>query len=572
MQLPYKGVSVLGICSGRSLILFGLVLLCATAALAAAPTNAPARELSLKEYLDLVLERNESLQVRSLELQIARKRLKSEKGAFEPDLLLGYDHVVTDRENTAEQRRSTGVAIFEEKNNIYTTGIEGLVPTGAKVRIGYTLRDLRNNLQDPLPGTIYTNKPGEEYQSFAGISLTQPLLKNAWFPATMANVRLAGLVGDVAFQEYRRQLMLVITTAEASYWNLYLAQEQVRFFRESVRLSEGLVHDNEERFRAGSGSELEVLEAKAGLALRRTKLAEAQQKYFETAAQVSNLMSEVLGEEMPVVRAADSPSVKPVPEFVESGKLAFDLNPDYLAQTKKLEQENIRVAYAKNQRLPQLDLKGSYGLNGLGPDVSSSWEDVVNAGFPSWTAGVELNIPLAGNIKGRNDLDVARLRKQQALVTLQETENQILNSITTALRKMRSAQGSVRDYEQIVSFNQGLLETEMKRLEIGKVDSRRVLDIDAALLESKTAVIEAMVLSERARLELQLVQGTVLKARAMELTRQDLEKRTIRRLGDAGVSSEAYQQYLKQRSALAERSRSSALVSPFSGSGRSALP
>lgn len=524
----------------------------------AATSDPPAiRELRLKEFLSLVLERNESLQIRSLEVRIAEKRLKAESGIYEPELLLGYDRVENERENTAEQRRSSGVAVFEEKNNIYTTGIEGLVPTGAKVRLGYTLRDLRNNLQDPPFGTIFTNKPGEEYQSFAGISLTQPLLKNAWFSSTMANIRLAGFAGDVAFQEYRRQLMIVVTTAEAAYWNLFLTQEQVRFFRESVRLAESLVADNEERLQAGRGSELEVLEARSGAALRRTKLAEAEQKYFETTAQISGLMAETVNDSVPTVRAKDAPQANPPPDFLDSGKAAFELNPDYLSQSKKLEQENIRVSYAKNQRLPQLDLKGSYGLNGLGASPGSSWDDIQHGGFPSWSAGVELNIPLAGGIRGRNEYSAAKLRKEQALLMLKEIENQILNAITTALRKLRATENSVRDYEQIMAFNQELLDSELKGLEAGKVNSRRILDIDAALFEAKNAVVEAKVQSARARLELELVQGSVLKARSLELSRKDLEDQTIRNLRDSGVTSAAYGQLPKDTAAASPESQKS---------------
>jgi outer membrane protein TolC len=341
-------------------------------------------------------------------------------------------------------------------------------------------------------------------------------------------------------------MMLVITTAEASYWNLFLAQEQVRFFRDSVRLSENLVRDNREKFDAGRGSELEVLEAKAGLALRRSKLAEAEQKYFETAAQMSTLISEEATEDRALFRATDSPKgTNQVPQFAESGRFAFELNPDYLSQLKKLEQEDIRVAYAKNQRLPQLDLKASYGLNGLGSDLQSSWDDIQYAGFPSWAAGVELHIPLGGGIRVKNELDAAKLRKQQALVSLQEIEKQILNAITTSLQKIRSAQGSVQDYEEIVTFNQNLLESELSRLEVGKTDVRRVLDVEAALFEARNSVVEAKVRNERARLELELVEGTVLRSRVLEAPGSGIQRRAARFLKDAGLSEDQYQELLK---------------------------
>jgi outer membrane protein TolC len=221
------------------------------------------------------------------------------------------------------------------------------------------------------------------------------------------------------------------------------------------------------------------------------------------------------------------------------------MNPDYLSQTKKLQQENIRLAYAKNQRLPQLDLKASYGLNGLGPNTWSSWEDAEHGGFPSFSAGVELRVPLAGGIRGRNGLDVAKLRKQEALLSLHEIESQVLNSITASLWKIRSSVTSILDYEQIVAFSRERLDTEMKRLEVGKVGAQRVLDADAALLEAKNAVVEARVRTGRAGLELELAQGTVLQSRNLESSQHAVRDRTLRLLRDAGMPPEQYQEWLK---------------------------
>ena len=277
-------------------------------------------------------------------------------------------------------------------------------------------------------------------------------------------------------------------------------------------------------------------------------------------------MAEVVSDTMPVLRATDAPKANPAPEFADIGKAAFEMNPDYLAQSKKLQQENIRVAYAKNQRLPQLDLKGSYGLNGLGSDPASSWDDITHGGYPSWSAGVELHIPLGGGIRGRNELGAAKLRKEQALLMLKEIENQMLNAITTTLRKLRTAAKSVRDYEQIVAFNQDLMDTELKRLEAGKTNSQRVLEVDAALLEARNAVVEAKVQSERARLELELVQGSVLQDRSMEPTRKELEERTLQRLRDAGVRPAAYRELPKGPAVAPEPPKFSSPGSPANGS------
>jgi outer membrane protein TolC len=528
-----------------SLVIAGMMLLelTASATFQSGATNA----LALKDFVQLVLQRNETIQIRLLELAITKKRLGAERGIFEPELVASYDRVENKRENTAEQRRSTGVLIFEEDNNIYNGGLEALIPTGAKIRLGYTLRDLRNNLQEPPVGTIVTNTPRGEYQTFVGISLTQPLLKNAWFTATLANIRLAAIASEIAYQEYRRQMMVIISTAEAAYWNLYMAQEQVRFFRDSVALAESLVADNRQRLQAGRGSELEVLESEAGLALRKSKLAEAEQKYFETTAQLLGFLSESASLNT-WIQATEEPAAAPEPVPVslsESGMVAFELNPDYLTQLKRVNQAGIRVSYAKNQRLPQLDLRGSFGLNGLGESPGASWEEVQTEDFPSLTAGIELRIPLGGGIKTKNELHAAKLGQQQAVVALNDLRTQILNAIENAIRKLKSARASIGNYDMVVNFNRTLLETERARVEVGRVESRRVLEADASLFEARNSELEAKVQAQRAQLELELLQGSLLKDRNFDVSQKVLQRKLEEIFQKVGIAPQHYQDLLK---------------------------
>jgi len=535
-----------------------LVMACLTSLTAQAQmaSESPAPEqLTLRSYLRRVLEQNETVQVRLLEMEITRRKVLAERGIFEPELVGGPEHVENNRENTAEQRRNTSSlfgggfsSFFGERNNIYNGGIESLAPSGARVRLGYTLRRLDNTYQSGGASTVASNQFGPpEYQTFVGASLTQPLLKNGGWNATFASIRLAAVSSEVAFQEYRRQLMITVSAAEAAYWNLYLSQQQLLFFRESVTLAETLLSDNKAKLDAGRGTELEVLEAEAGLALRRSKQSEAVQKYYEAANRLITLYSgSVMGTNSLVI-AADEPTERNVPiSYFEGWQLAFDWNPDYLSQRKKAVAEDIRLAYAKNQRWPQLDLKASYGLNGLGDSPSRSWDDIESGDFPSWAVGLELRFPLAGGIKTRHELDAAKIRQKQALLTLKEIETQIANALHTAIQKVFSGRDSVAGYQSAVKFNQNLLETELERLKVGRVESRKVLEVEADLFEAKSALTEAMVLYQRALLELELIQGAVLKVRNLELTQRELEERTAQFVRRGELPDEQYRRVLAE--------------------------
>src|SRR5260221_10546320 len=111
-------------------------LLALVAALLPGPAVADSRlttDLTLNELLRRVVERNEGVQGKVMEVEIARRKAAGEKGAFEPDLVIGYDRVDNKRQTTVQEQASLGSGVFDEKNNIYNAGLEGLVPLGSKI-------------------------------------------------------------------------------------------------------------------------------------------------------------------------------------------------------------------------------------------------------------------------------------------------------------------------------------------------------------------------------------------------------------------------------------------------------
>jgi hypothetical protein len=70
------------------------------------------------------------------------------------------------------------------------------------------------------------------------------------------------------------------------------------------------------------------------------------------------------------------------------------------------------------------------------------------------------------------------------------------------------------------------LNTQLERLQVGRVESRKVLEVEAALFESRNAVLESLVQYERAHLELELVQGATLASRDLDFSQPELQDRT----------------------------------------------
>jgi outer membrane protein len=479
-------------------------------------------DLRLPDLVRLVLERNETLQGRLMSFEAQRRRAHGEYGIFEPELYGSVTHEVNNRKNTAEQQASLlGAPTFNETNNIYESGIQSFIPTGAKVQLGYSLHDLFNNLQ-PTRGV--TNG---EFQTFFGVTVTQPLLKNFGTAASMAGIRMAAISNKMAFQEYRRELMGLISATEATYWNLYLAQEQVRFFEESVKTAEQILRDNRTRLEAGKGSELDVLEAQAGVGLRQAKLGEARQKVTDAVNRVLSLMAQEAPSTPLPVRAVDAPQIaSDLPDFQALRPAVFESNPDYLVAEERVQQAMVRHGFAKNQRLPEFNIKGSYGLNGLGDSPGTSFEDVEHQSEPSWYIGAELHIPLAGGMRTRAEVSATRLELESSERALRGVQIELLNALNTAWNKLKTTRGSVTNYQVAVSYNQNLFQAALTRLDAGKLDSRKVLEVEGDLLEARVSVVESLVQSKLASLEVEMVQGQLLRRRHLEITQAELQAAT----------------------------------------------
>jgi len=512
-----------------------------------ADNESPVVELKLSDYLQEVLQHNESIQAQMFEAEANRRKARGEYGIFEPDFKTSLLRESNQRTNNVqEQAAQSGQSSFSERNTIYDGGVESLFPTGGKIRLGATQSDLVNNVNpNPLAflgGAPLTNFT-QQYQTFVGATVTQPLLKNAGFTPTLAAIRLAALDSEIAFQQYRRQLMATIYQSEGAYWNLYYAQEQVRFFDDSVAVAQNVLDDSREKLSAGQGAELDVMEAQSALALRNTKRNDAMQNYYDAVGHLQTLtgsapMPYQIGSGGSAIRVVDEPGETNVPlSYADSFYQAFELNPDYLIQQEKMNQENVRLGFARNQLLPELNFKAGYGYNGLGVTPGESWNVAVSQNFPSWSLGLELTVPLGGNIKGRNAYSAARLNLQQAYLNLRGAQTEIGNALNVSIQKAQAWQQSIQSYKTVVHYNEELLKTEFERLKAGTVEARKVLEVEADLLDSRQELASALTRHRRALLEVELNSGTILKQRGLDITREELKRQTAKLLEQYDGSS-----------------------------------
>lgn len=470
-----------------------------------------------------VVEHNESVQARLLAFHAARSQRHAEIGAFEPTVFATGAHVDRSKPNTIEVERSLrSGGVFDERNDNYAAGVEFATAAGTRVRVGASGNELRNNIQR----TTFIDLDAE-FETQVGVTVEQPLLRGFGPAASLAALRLAARTSEMAYQEYRRAFMQVVADAEVTYWQLYFAQQELRLSGESVGLANTLLSDMRASLEAGRGSQLDVLEAEAGLAVRKSREALSRQRRIEALNRMAAFLGGASGSGPAQLVAVEAPRARAIAVSAEEGtQAAMMMSPDKLRFEAQVAQEEIRLRYARNQRLPQLDLKASYGTHGLGFDWNSAWADVERREFEDWTVSLEMRVPIGGGIRGRNEVRAARQRLMQAERIVADVDAQLRTGLSTAQQRVAESYDAVQRFQAVVDFRVNLLDARLKSRDVGRVDSRAVLEAEQDLFAARLDQLQSEIEYQKALLELQLISGTLLQGRGLEIEFAELEQRT----------------------------------------------
>lgn len=474
----------------------------------------PTVSITLEECRQRVLMHNLEIAAGKSGWLATVRAYHAERGAiYEPYVVVGMENAHTERENTAERLIALGVDDFEETTRVYDLRIEQPLPTGGRLGFGYTLRDIENNLREQrdLEGA------DREYDGFLGLTFSQPLLKNGGFSVVYARLWLAREESEATFQEWRRQLMRSMAGAESAYWNLSIAGRRAEFRADSVRVSERILEDFRERAAAGRATDLEVRQAEAGWAVREAQYLEARRELRAASNRLRTFFSDALTEAETLLVAADPPVLQPARIDLEDAlRQTLALHPEYLIRVHRVEQDHVRLAFARNQRRPRLDFEASYGFNGLGESQAEAWDRIQDSGHVAWSVGLQLRAPLALGIRERNEYDAAWLRARQGAMMLDNASISLRNQLVSDLESVLSYFQQAERYRQMLDMHESLLETELERMAQGRSDSRKVLDAEQALTEAREAHAMSMTRHRIAWVELELSMGTLLLNRDAE--------------------------------------------------------
>ena len=449
---------------------------------------APAGEtlnLDLQKAIQLALAKTFRIKIEEFTPQIAEARQRSVSGKFDPTLEASYTYdsnqqelrtLNTDiNEPTVVPGGETPDLFARQDGQEIDTAIAGLLPWGMTYDIGPSLSIDGDSRRDPG----YTR-----YNSFFGLSLSQPLLRNFGTDVNLADIRIARADRAISNWQLRQQVIDVVTDTIAVYCELYFAIENLAVERRSRFLAEQLLNDNIKRAEIGVMSPLDVMQARADLASREERVLVAERAVYDNENLLKQLVTDeifrILDTRLQIV-TPELPATEP-PDRTRDFARAFEIRPDYRQALLDIQKRQITTVFTRNQALPRLDLVASFGVNGIDTDLANSFERVTGQANnnTAWNAGAIFSVPIPNNT-GLGNLEASKLEALRSLVELKRLEQAILVEADNAAGQIDTTRKRIEASRVAREFAQQTLEAAQTRLSSGTTTTFEVLQFQRDL-------------------------------------------------------------------------------------------
>jgi outer membrane protein TolC len=306
-----------------------------------------------------------------------------------------------------------------------------------------------------------------------------------------------------------------------TYYELLFSVADADSRRSSLVLAEQLVADNQSRLDLGTATPLEVSQAQSEAATRFGQVLDADLAIYQNANLLKRLISRditsLLKTQLNLVDALPNPSLAPDPIY--SAATGLENRRDYRSQLTLAEQDDIRLAYDQNQLLPTIDLRGSFGFNGLDSSFRRSFNRVADTRDEDWAVGLTVEIPL-GSTSEKARRDATQLRKEQRLLQIKDLEQSIIVEVDNAARSVLINKQKYDTSRSARSFAEKVAQSEGEKLKAGISTSYTVLQLQRDATEARTQELRAMVNYQNALADLRRAQGTLLAEYKVDLPGQ----------------------------------------------------
>lgn len=488
--------------SFRAAIALGLV--------ASAQSVAAAEEikLSLADAVRTAIANDADLYIAREDVEVAGSGVLLARAVFTPRV---FGEVYGSRDDLAPTATSFPAIDSKLAGSI---GVSGRVQTGLTYTVSAGL--LRESYDDPF-SSVY--KPATT--STVRAEIVQPLLRGG-FSAARRPITVASLRRTRSEQELRARIETSISDVVVAYWNFVRVRAERDARASAVQLAMDQVDESQRLLRLGTGTDLDVVEAQAGVSRRRQELLRTERDALDAEGALFAALrvraDETAWSGDRVLVPTEVADIEPATEDLAAQlELARTRRADVISARDLTAAEVAALDVTDDARRPSLDLVAAAGTVGFGGSLASSYATAGINGTglaPPYTAdrdyqggpatslknlagknyglyvGLRFEVPL-----GANEAEVRYQIQQRtvgrARLAERATLARIESEVRTSVSSVRLGSDLVAAADRSVELSEKLLEGMRKRFHAGASTTFDVLRVSDEVTRARVEAARA---------------------------------------------------------------------------------
>jgi outer membrane protein len=441
-------------------------------------------ELSLQKCISLALESNLNIRIQRIDPQIQDALVTTAQGRFDPLLSLGPN--IDFSEDPSSTPFLTGADVRTGNTQGLFLAFSDPIFTGGSYGFNFNSNRSESN------STRQELNPA--YRSGFTLNVTQPLLEG-FGGVNKASITIARNNKEISLLRLKAELIGTLSAVQNAYWELVFARENLTAQELVLKQARELLTVNQRRKEVGKATVSDVLQAQAAVASREADVIAAQDSVKDAEDRLKRITNMIQDQNLWEVSIlpADTPSFEAVDVALqESIATALQNRPEYAQVKIDLENSDIEIKVAQNQRLPRLDLEGSLSLNGLGGKLDEPLSQVGKVQHDTWRVGMFLRVPIGGR-RTAGELKRSELQKEQGLLTLQDLEQLIITQVRGAVRQLETDKKRIDATRAAEDFARQALGAEQKRYDLGLSTSHDLLQFQSNLATATRNRLRAVI-------------------------------------------------------------------------------
>lgn len=326
--------------------------------------------------------------------------------------------------------------------------------------------------------TTASENTTNSYASNVTTSLTQPLLRGAWpLVATsfLVDAERNVLVQELIVEQRKQDLIMQVIS---DYYQMLNQIQLVDINTKSLERVEKFLMATRERLKVGLASQLDLLRAEIQVSGQKQSLISAREG-LRNKEEAFNILLGLQADEK--VELVDEIVYQPVELDVSNSIVAaLENRIDYKIAQIRIEDLDRQVKIKVRDKLPTVDLSGSYTISQTDPSFDNSW-DLSN---DEWRAGLtaRYTFPATPEQVSYAQAHIALMNEKRSL---EELRSNIVHQVKVNIRSVDETRKRLELVREEVEQAEKRLKIATMRFEKGMADNLEVILAEEDLLRAK---------------------------------------------------------------------------------------